>query len=66
MRTWLLFWLFVIASWTAVGFHLLTTGWAPCAVTGTCLIDGIVVVLALLLMPAQVFLAVYLKQRRPH
>lgn len=64
MRTWLLFWLFVILSWTAVGFYLFISGWAPCAVTGTCVADGVVVVLALVLMPAQVLLALYLKQRR--
>lgn len=64
MRTWLLFWLFVIVSWTAVGLYLLISGWAPCAESGTCIADGVVVALALLLMPAQVLLAVYLKQRR--
>jgi hypothetical protein len=60
----MLFWLFVVVSWTAIGFYLFISGWAPCAVTGTCITDGIVVVLALLLMPAQVLLAVYLTQRR--
>ena len=64
MRTWLLFWLFVVVSWTAVGFYLFISGWASCRETGTCISDGFVVVLALLLMPAQVLLAVYLKQRR--
>ena len=64
MRTWLLFWLFVVVSWTAVGFYLFISGWAPCEVTGTCVADTGVVLIALLLMPAQVLLAVYLKQRR--
>lgn len=64
MRPWLLFWLFVIISWTAVGFYLLVSGWAPCAKSGTCVVDGFVMVLALLIMPTQVLLAVYLKQRR--
>ena len=64
MRTWLLFWLFVVVSWTAVVFYLFISGWAPCTVTGTCIQDGLVVGLALFLMPAQVLLAVYLKQRR--
>ena len=64
MRSWLLFWLFVIVSWTAVGFYLFISGWAPCKVTGTCVVDGIVVVTALLLMPVQVLLAVHLKHRR--
>lgn len=64
MRTWLLFWLFVVVSWIAVGFYLFISGWAPCAVTGACVADRFVVLLALLLTPAQVLLAVYLKQRR--
>lgn len=64
MHTWTLFWLFVIVSWAAVGFYLFISGWAPCALTGTCVVDGVVVLIALLLMPAQVLLAVYLKQRR--
>lgn len=64
MRRWMLFWLFVIVSWMAVGFYSFISGWARCTVTGTCVTDGIVVVLAMLLMPAQVALAVYLKQHR--
>jgi hypothetical protein len=64
MRTWLPFWLFVVVSWAAVGFYLLISGWAPCTVTGTCVADAVVVVLALLLMPVQVLLAVYRKQPR--
>lgn len=64
MRVWLFFWLFVVVSWAAVGFYLFTSGWAACGVTGTCIADGAVVVVALLLMPCQVLLAVYLKQRR--
>jgi uncharacterized membrane protein (DUF485 family) len=64
MRIWTLFWLFVVVSWSAVGFYLFISGWTSCAVTGTCITDGFVVLLALLLMPAQVLLAVYLKQRR--
>jgi hypothetical protein len=64
MRTWLLFWVFVVASWVAVAFYLFISGWAACSETGTCFTDRAVVVLALVLMPAQVLLAVYLKQRR--
>jgi hypothetical protein len=64
MRKWTLFWLFVVVSWMAVVFYLFISGWSPCAVTGTCIADRVVAVLALLLMPAQVLLAVYLKHRR--
>jgi hypothetical protein len=64
MRTWLLFWLFVVVSWMVVAFYFFISGWAPCVVTGTCLADGFVAALAILLMPAQVLLAAYLKQRR--
>ena len=63
MRKWLLFWLFVAVSWIAVAFYLFISDWAPCSVTGTCITDGVVIALALLLMPAQVLIAVYLKQR---
>lgn len=64
MRAWLFYWLFVVVPWAAVGFYLFTSGWAACDVTGTCFADGAVAVFALLLMPSQVLLAVYLKQRR--
>ena len=64
MLKWLLFWLFVIVSWAAVAFYLFISGWARCNVTGTCIADGLVVGLALLLMPSQVLIAIYLKQRR--
>ena len=64
MRVWLLFWLFVVVSWLAVGFYVFLMGWASCHVTGTCAVDRAVTMLAVLLMPAQVLLAVYLKQRQ--
>jgi hypothetical protein len=60
---WLFFWLFVVASWAVLGFYFFIAGWSSCQATGTCTLDRIVIVVALLLMPAQVLLAVYLKQR---
>ena len=63
MRTWLLYWLFVIVSWSVVGFYVFISGWAPCEESGTCVAFGLVAAIALLLMPAQVLIAAYLKQR---
>ena len=64
MRVWLLFWLFVAASWTAAVIFLMISGSASCEERGTCAVDQLVIFGILLLMPVQVAVAVYLKQRR--
>ena len=64
MLRWVLFWIFVPVSWVAVGFYVFISGWSPCEDSGTCVLDTAVALLALLLMPVQILLAVYLKQRR--
>jgi hypothetical protein len=60
---WVTFWLFVVVSWPVLGLYMFIAGGAPCAVTGHCLLDGIVVWLAIALLPLQILIAVYLKQR---
>ena len=61
---WVAFWAFVIVSWAAVGFYWFIAGWSSCKGTGSCTTDGVIGVLTLILMPTQVMLAVWLKQRR--
>jgi hypothetical protein len=60
---WVLFWLFVVLSWGAVLGYLFFAGWSSCEVRGACGLDRIISVLLWTLMPAQIFLAAYLKQR---
>ena len=60
---WIAFWAFVMVSWAAAGFYWFITGWTSCHSTGSCATDGVVGVLTLLLMPIQVLLAVWLRQR---
>lgn len=61
--TWVLFWLFVLVSWGAVGSYVFFAGWSSCEVRGACGMDRFVSVLLWTLMPAQGLLAAYLKQR---
>jgi hypothetical protein len=61
---WIAFWAFVIASWAAAGFYWFIAGWSSCQSTGSCANDQMVGALTLLLMPAQVLIAVWLKQRQ--
>jgi hypothetical protein len=60
---WVLFWLFVLLSWGGILFYTMFASLSPCEVRGSCAIDGLVSVLIWTLMPAQAFLAAYLKQR---
>lgn len=61
---WIAFWTFVIISWAAAGFYFFIAGWNSCESTGSCSTDMAVGLLTLLLMPAQVLLAVWLKHRQ--
>ena len=60
------FWAFVLVSWAAAGFYWFIAGWSSCEATSSCETDQVVAMLTLLLMPAQVLLAVWLKQRPNH
>jgi membrane protein YdbS with pleckstrin-like domain len=61
--TLVVFWTFVIVTWAAALFYMAAVSSAPCETTGTCSVSQVVAVLTLLLMPAQVLLFVWLKQR---
>ncbi|MBB5718718.1 hypothetical protein FHR23_001641 [Stakelama sediminis] len=60
---WTIFGILCLLSWACAVFFLLTTGWASCSVTGHCVMDRLVIGGILLLLPAQVAVAVYLRQR---
>jgi hypothetical protein len=60
---WVIFWLFVVVSWPTVGLYMFIIGGASCKVTGHCLLDGIVVWFAIALLPLQILVGAYLKQR---
>jgi hypothetical protein len=60
---WIAFWAFVIVSWAAAGFYWFIAGWTSCQSIGSCATDGVIGVLTSFLMPIQVMLAVWLKQR---
>jgi hypothetical protein len=60
---WVAFGLFCLLSWVAAAFFLLISGWAPCTVTGWCIADRIVFVIILLLLPAEVAVAAYMRHR---
>ena len=60
---WVLFWLFVVLSWGTIFSYLFFAGWSSCDVRGACGLDRFVSVLLWTLMPAQIFLAAYLKHR---
>ena len=60
---WTIFGVLCLLSWACAVFFLLITGWAPCSVTGKCVSDGIVIIGIILLLPAQVAVAAYLRQR---
>lgn len=60
---WTLFGILCLLSWACAVFFLLITGWASCSVTGWCVVDRIVIIGILLLLPVQVAIAVYLRQR---
>jgi len=59
---WAIFGFLCIVSWICAGLFLLTTGWASCSVTGWCITDRIVIAGILLLLPAQVAVAAYLRR----
>jgi hypothetical protein len=62
MLVWIAFWAFVVVSWAIAGFYFFIAGWSSCEATSSCVVDRFAGIAALLLMPAQVLLAVYLKQ----
>ena len=63
---WVLFWLFVVLSWGAVLSYVFFAGWSSCEVRGHCGQDRFVTLLLWTLMPAQAFIAAFLKQRSSH
>ena len=63
---WVIFWLFVLLSWAAAGLFVLIAGGASCEITGQCTFDRIGFMLVLCLLPAQAFIAAYLRQGRRH
>jgi len=60
---WTTFGVLCLLSWACAVFFLLITGWASCSVTGWCVADRIVIIGIILLLPAQVAVAAYLRQR---
>lgn len=60
---WTVFGVLCLLSWVCAVFYLFITGWAPCSVTGRCFSEGIVIIAIILLLPAQVAVAAYLRQR---
>lgn len=58
---WVLFLILCIFAWICAAFYLLTIGWASCEVTGRCVIDRIVIGVILLMLPAQVAIAAYMR-----
>lgn len=60
---WAGFCLFVAVSWAALGVYALGAGQGPCEESGTCSADYAVAIVTLLLMPAQVLMFVWLRQR---
>ena len=60
---WLLFWTFVVVSWTFILSYVFFAGWSSCEVRHACTIDRVISALLWLLMPAQVLIAVLIKQR---
>ena len=61
--TWVLFWAFVVVSWTLILGYAFFAGWSSCEVRHACGVDRILGVLLWVLMPMQVFIAVFIKQR---
>ena len=61
---WIAFWAFVTVSWAASGFYWFIAGWTSCQSTGSCSTEAVIGVVTLLLLPAQVLLAVWLKQHQ--
>ena len=60
---WSAFWLFVLFSWTFLVLWSFAAGHGSCEVSGTCDIDAIVGVIGVFLIPLQVFLFVFLRDR---
>lgn len=60
---WVAFAFFVAISWTLAFLFLFTGGGAPCGETRSCVSDQIGVVIVLLLLPFQVGLAAFIKNR---
>lgn len=60
---WITFGVFCLFSWVCAVFILFITGWASCSVTGSCVADRIAVIGIILMLPAQIAIAVYLRQR---
>ena len=60
---WSIFGVLCLLSWACAVFFLLITGWAPCSVTGWCVADRIVILGIILMLPAQVAIAAFLRQR---
>ena len=60
---WATFGVLCLVTWVCAVFFLLTTGWASCSVTGACVVDRIAIIGIVLLLPTQVAIAVYLRQR---
>ena len=60
---WAIFWLFVLLSWTFLVRYGLTAGHSSCEESGTCTLDAVVSVFTVLLIPLQVILFVYLRDR---
>jgi hypothetical protein len=63
LLTWLLFWAFVVASWTLILGYAFFAGWSSCEIRQACNADRTIGVLLWVLMPIQVLIAVLIKQR---
>lgn len=50
---WTVFAVISLVLWLSAGFYAFIAGGASCKMTGTCLLDGFIAFLTLLLLPAQ-------------
>lgn len=63
VMAWLGFGLFVALSWTALGLYFFVAGQGPCDVGGSCWVDQSLALFALVLLPLQVLVFVWMRQR---
>ena len=60
---WVVFVAVCLISWVWASFELFAMGWSSCEQAGSCASESIVVAIVLLLLPAQIAAAAYMRHR---